>query len=93
MATALRMARDSATVFATCISAKLARGEHLPVSLLTMCAFQLVAPLIPADCAIIIESVVAPERMDGEIRKATDLFGRARTGTRSTALALELASC
>jgi hypothetical protein len=65
-------------------------GEHLPLSALAIYAFQLVAPFISNDCAVIIESVIEPDAMESEIRKSANLFGSGTVAERSfeTALAL-----
>jgi hypothetical protein len=65
-------------------------GEHLPLSALAIYAFQLVAPFIPPDCAVIIESVIEPDGMDREIRKSTSLFQSRTGGERSLEKALAL---
>lgn len=43
------------------------RGEHLAIGVLAVLAFSRVANHIPATCPIIIESVIAPDRMDDEL--------------------------
>jgi hypothetical protein len=92
MATAVRMAREfSDRLRQIHLSEVGPRGEHLPLSFLATYAFQLVAPLVPSGCPIIIESVVPESKMDCEIRKATELFGSRRSGPRSAELSLDLA--
>jgi hypothetical protein len=43
------------------------RGEHRALGVLAVLAFSVVANHIPATCPIIIESVIAPDRMDDEL--------------------------
>ncbi len=47
------------------------QGRHIPISFAALCAFQLVAKLIPEDCPVILESVIAPEKIQSEIGTAT----------------------
>jgi hypothetical protein len=46
------------------------QGRHIPITFAALCAFQLVAKLIPEECPIILESMVGPERMRSEIETA-----------------------
>jgi hypothetical protein len=43
------------------------RGEHTPIGVLAVLAFSRVASHIPVTCPIIIESVIAPDRIDDEL--------------------------
>lgn len=53
------------------------RGEHLPLGATTRQAFARVAHLVPADCPLIIESIIAPELIDRELDAVTALFDTA----------------
>ena len=93
MATAMRMAQEFGTRLRQLhVSEVGARGEHLPLTALAIYAFQLVAPLVPRDCPVIIESVVTPDQMEDERRKSAGLFEAEREGERSFDVALALAS-
>jgi hypothetical protein len=46
------------------------QGKHIPISFAARCAFQRVARLIPRDCPVILESMVAPEEARNEIEVA-----------------------
>jgi hypothetical protein len=46
------------------------RGKHIPISFAALCAFQRVARLIPADCPVILESMVDPDGAQSEIEVA-----------------------
>jgi hypothetical protein len=75
MATAIRMAQEFSGRLRQLHVSEVGRcGEHLPLSALAIYAFQLVAPFVPGDCAVIIESVVQPAEMEREIRKSRSLF-------------------
>lgn len=43
------------------------RGEHLPLGVTARHSFALVAHQVPADCPLIIESIVAPEGIEREL--------------------------
>jgi hypothetical protein len=91
MATAMRMAQEFSGRLRQLHVSEIGRsGEHLPLSALAIYAFQLVAPFIPPDCAVIIESVIEPDGMDREIRKSTSLFQSRTGGERSLEKALAL---
>ncbi|WP_424665485.1 hypothetical protein [Candidatus Binatus sp.] len=91
MATAMRMAQEfSGRLRQLHVSEIGLYGEHLPLSALAIYAFQLVARFVPAKCAVIIESVVAPDSMDREIRKSASLFQSATVLERSLDAALAL---
>ncbi len=51
-------------------------GEHLPVRTLAATAFRRIAHRVPADCALIIESVIAPGDLDSELATVSRLFDR-----------------
>jgi hypothetical protein len=75
MATAIRMAQEFSGRLRQLHVSEVGRfGEHLPLSALAVYAFQLVAPFVPHDCAVIIESVVQAADMEREIRKSRSLF-------------------
>ncbi|MGA7617211.1 MAG: hypothetical protein WBX15_18765 [Thermoanaerobaculia bacterium] len=77
MATAMRMALEFGDRLRQIhVSEVGLRGEHLPLGALAIYAFQLVAPLLPAECPVIIESVVPEAAIESEIRKILALFGR-----------------
>jgi hypothetical protein len=68
MALALRMLRDFADRLRQVhVSEVGSRGEHLSLGATTRIAFAEVAHRIPADCPLIIESVIAAEGMDREL--------------------------
>ncbi len=93
MATAIRMTQEFGPRLRQLhVSEVGAGGEHLPLSALAIYALQLLAPLIPRDCPVIIESVVTPEEIEHERRKNAGLFEPARGGQRSLDVALALAS-
>ncbi|HEX4497512.1 MAG TPA: hypothetical protein VIE43_17695 [Thermoanaerobaculia bacterium] len=46
------------------------RGRHIPIGFAALCAFQLVAKLIPEDCPIILEAMVTPDKIQNEIETA-----------------------
>lgn len=54
------------------------RGEHQPVRALARWAFSRVARLVPADCPLIIESVVSEEGMEAEIDAVLAALGEGR---------------
>lgn len=75
MATALKMLRSFGSRLRQLhVSEVGPRGEHRPLSVLSVYAFLLVRDLIPPDCPVIIESVVSEEEMAVEIRKNEALF-------------------
>src|SRR5436853_5416771 len=43
------------------------RGEHLPLGATTRQAFARVVHLVPADCPLIIESIIPPELIESEL--------------------------
>lgn len=91
MATALRLAKDFSPRLRQLHVSEVGRdGEHLPLSALAIYAFQLVAPLIPDNCAVIIESVIGADKIEQETRKALGLFAGTRRMERSFEAALEL---
>lgn len=91
MATAMRMAEEFSGRLRQLHVSEVGRfGEHLPLSALAIYAFQLVAHLIPSDCAVIIESVVAPDDMHHEIRKNASLFFSTKIPERSLQKAVAL---
>jgi hypothetical protein len=91
MATAMRMAQEFSGRLRQLHVSEIGRsGEHLPLSALAIYAFQLVAPFIRDDCAVIIESVIQPDGMDREIRKSASLFSLATVPERSLEMALAL---
>jgi hypothetical protein len=91
MATAMRMAQEFSGRLRQLHVSEIGRfGEHLPLSALAIYAFQLVARFIPTDCAVIIESVIEPDRMDREISKSSSLFQSATVPVRSLETALAL---
>jgi len=91
MATAMRMAQEFSGRLRQLHISEIGRsGEHLPLSALAIYAFQLVARFIRDDCAVIIESVLEPDRMDREIRKSASLFSSATVPERSLEMALAL---
>jgi hypothetical protein len=92
MATAMRMAKEFGPRLRQLhVSEVGSHGEHLPLSALAIYAFQLVAPLIPEECPIIIESVIPPHEIECEVKKSAVLFGRPGVEMRSLETALELA--
>jgi len=46
------------------------QGRHIPITFAALCAFQLVARLIPDDCPVILESMVEPEKIQREVEMA-----------------------
>src|SRR5271165_4833185 len=89
MDTAMRMAQEfSGRLRQLQVSEIGISGEHLPLSALAIYAFQLVAPFVPGDCAVIIESVIKPEGMQREIRKSSSLFQSEGVAERSLQRAL-----
>jgi hypothetical protein len=50
------------------------RGEHLPLGATTRHAFARVVHLVPADCPLIIESIIAPELIEHELDVVSSLF-------------------
>jgi len=93
MATAVRMAREFGPRLRQLHVSEIdQKGKHLPLSALAIFAFQLVAPLIPSDCAVIIESVIEANDMECESRKSVELFGDNHETGRSFERALELAT-
>ena len=76
MATALRMVRRFASRLRQLhVSEVGPRGEHRPLSVLALYAFQLVSGLIPSECPVIIESVISEHEIEAELRKNELLFG------------------
>jgi|ERR1041385_116073 hypothetical protein len=53
------------------------RGEHLPLGATTRQAFARVVHLIPADCPLIIESIIPAELIEHELDAVTALFDAA----------------
>jgi hypothetical protein len=51
-----------------------AKGEHLPLTNATRDAFAQVTHLIPADCPVIIESVIAPGEIASELAAVRTIF-------------------
>jgi hypothetical protein len=93
MATAMRMVQEFGTRLRQLhVSEVGPYGKHLPLSAFAIYAFQLVARLVPTDCPIIIESVIAPDQIERETRKSAGLFDPANEGARSLDAALALAS-
>lgn len=93
MATAVRLAKEFGKRIRQLHVSEVGRGgEHLPLRALAIFAFQLVVPLIPTDCAVIIESVIAPEQIEQEARKALELFDSRSESKRSFELAVALAT-
>ena len=75
MATALRMLRSFGPRLRQLhVSEVGPRGEHRPLSVLSVYAFLLVRDLIPPNCPVILESVVSEDEMAVEIRKNEALF-------------------
>jgi hypothetical protein len=52
------------------------RGEHHPVRALAAMAFRRLAHRVPSRCALIIESVIAPDEMPNELAMVSGLFER-----------------
>jgi hypothetical protein len=50
------------------------RGEHLPLGATTRQAFARVVHLVPADCPLIIESIIPAERIEHELDAVSALF-------------------
>ena len=93
MATAVRMAKEFGKRLRQLHVSEVGRGgQHLPLSALAIYAFQLVVPFIPTTCAVIIESVIAPDQIERETRKAAELFDSSRAVKRSFEMALALAT-
>jgi len=46
------------------------QGKHVPMSFITLCAFQRVAKYIPEEIPVILESVVRPENVQNELEAA-----------------------
>ena len=68
MALALRMLREfGGRLRQLHVSEVGARGEHLPLGATTRLSFADVAHRVPADCPLIIESVIAPETIEREL--------------------------
>lgn len=68
MASALRMLREfSGRLRQLHVSEVGARGEHLPIGATTRLSYAEVAHRVPADCPLIIESVIPPEAMAREL--------------------------
>lgn len=75
MATALRMLRAFGPRLRQLhVSEVGPRGEHRPLSVLSVYSFLLVRDIIPPGCPVIIESVVGEGEMGEEIRKNEALF-------------------
>jgi hypothetical protein len=53
------------------------RGEHLPLGATTRQVFARIVHMIPSDCPLIIESVIAPERIESELDAVSAIFERA----------------
>jgi len=93
MATALRLAKEFRSRLRQLHVSEVGRGgQHLPLSALAIYAYQLVAPLIPRNCAVIIESVIDSNAIESEARKASALFAADREPVRSFEMALDLAT-
>src|SRR5437867_2447621 len=91
MATAVRMAKEFGSRLRQLhVSEVGPYAEHLPLSALASYAYQLVAPLIPHDCAVIIESVIGPDHIEQEARKCAGLFHQGAKTSRSLDNALAL---
>lgn len=68
MASALRMLREfGGRLRQLHVSEVGVRGEHLPIGATTRLSFADVAHRVPADCPLIIESVIPPEAMEREL--------------------------
>lgn len=68
MASALRMLREfGRRLRQVHVSEVGTRGEHLPLGATTRMSFAQVAHRIPAECPLIIESVISAERMEREL--------------------------
>lgn len=92
MATAVRMAKEFGPRLRQLhVSEVGSRGEHLPLSVLGIYAMQQVAPHIPDRCAVIIESVVAPDAISQEADKVIALFCSAQSEGTSFKHAMALA--
>jgi hypothetical protein len=50
------------------------RGEHLPLGATTRQAFARLVHLVPADCPLIIESIIPPELIEHELDAVSVLF-------------------
>ncbi len=50
------------------------RGEHLPLGATTRQAFARVVHLVPAECPLIIESIIPPELIESELDAVSALF-------------------
>jgi hypothetical protein len=50
------------------------RGEHLPLGATTRQAFARVVHLVPADCPLIIESIIPPDLIESELDAVSGLF-------------------
>lgn len=50
------------------------RGEHLPLGATTRQAFARIVHLVPADCPLIIESIIPPEWIERELDAVSALF-------------------
>ncbi|MCA9704266.1 MAG: hypothetical protein KDK70_00255 [Myxococcales bacterium] len=76
MATALQMLFDHAgRLRQVHVSDVGPRGEHQPVRVLARWAFERVAKHVPPECPLIIESVVGPEALEGELDAVLQAFG------------------
>ncbi len=58
------------------------RGEHLPLGTLSRWAYERVAPHVPEDCPLILESVIPEDAMDREIKAVLDTFDLEKAATR-----------
>lgn len=93
MATALRLAKEFGSRLRQLHVSEVGRdGQHRPLSALAIYAYQLVAPLIPQNCAVIIESVINSDAIESEARKVSTLFATDREPVRSFEMALALAT-
>jgi len=43
-------------------------SKRIPIGFAALCGFQVVAKLIPDDCAVIIESIVTPDQIEKELQ-------------------------
>lgn len=55
------------------------RGEHLPMSAQTRDAFARIAPLVPRNCAVIVEAVVSEAELVSELNAVSALFAASST--------------
>ena len=75
MAVALHMAKQFARRLRQLhVSEVGPRGEHLPLSILAKEAFRRVLKFVRTDVPVILEAMVAPDRIDAEVRSTMELF-------------------